>query len=462
MRTHYSKHVTPEMAGEKVTLCGWAHESRDMGKINFLILRDREGFIQVLGKKGETHEEMLSAISSISRESVVKVTGIVKASKMAPGGVEILPESIEVISKAESPLPLDVTGKVPAELDTRLNSRFMDLRKPEISAIFRIKDKILTAGREYFENKSNNNEFIEIHSPKIIASASEGGTELFPIAYFDKEAFLAQSPQLYKQMMMATGFDRVYEVTNYFRAEEHDTFRHLNEVTAFDSEQAFINDENEVMATVQGVVSAMLNCASKCEDELGIVNDYYKKRKIKDISGQIKELVVNPVTGNFRKITYDDALDMLAMNDKKLVWGEDLDTESEKLLGKIVKEKFKEELYFITKYPLKIKPFYTMPGEGLDDECGENSYSRAFDLEYKGVEVSSGGQRIHDYELLVKRLKYHNLDPANFDSYLNAFKYGMPPHGGFGLGIDRVLMQLFEVNVREVVLFPRDRHRLTP
>lgn len=460
MRTHYSRQVTPEMADKKVTLCGWVHEKRSMGKIKFLILRDREGFIQVLGKKGETKEEMLSVIDSMAKESVVKVTGTVKDSKMAPGGVEILPELIEIISESLSPLPLDVTGKVPADMDTRLNTRFMDLRKPEITAIFRIKDKILTAGREYFEKQDN--EFIEIHSPKIIASASEGGTELFPIAYFDKEAFLAQSPQLYKQMMMATGFDRVYEVTNYFRAEEHDTFRHLNEVTAFDSEQAFINDENDVMATVEGLANAMITCASECENEIEIINRYYKRTKIKDKTGQPKKLEIDAPKGNFRKITYDEALDLLAMNDKELPWGEDLDTESEKVLGKIVKEKFKDDIYFITKYPLKIKPFYTMPEKALDDECSENSYSRAFDLEYKGVEVVSGGQRIHDYDLLNRRLEYHNLSPVNFKSYLNAFRYGMPPHGGFGLGIDRILMQMFEVNVREVVLFPRDRHRLTP
>ena len=460
MRTHYSKQVTPDLAGEKVTLCGWAHESRDMGKIKFLILRDREGVIQVLGKKGETKEEMLSAIDSISRESVVKVTGIVKASKMAPGGVEVLPESIEVISEALSPLPLDVTGKVPADLDTRLNMRFMDIRKPEITAIFRIKDKILTAGRKYFEEQDD--EFIEIHSPKIIASASEGGTELFPVAYFDKEAFLAQSPQLYKQMMMATGFDRVYEVTNYFRAEEHDTFRHLNEVTAFDSEQAFINDENDVMQTVEGLARAMLTCAAGCENEIEIINNYYRRRKIKDKNGQTKKLEINAPEKNFRKITYDEALDLLSMEGKELPWGEDLDTESEKILGKIIKEKFKDDIYFITKYPLKIKPFYTMPGKGLEDECADDSYSRAFDLEYRGVEVVSGSQRIHDYNLLSRRLEYHNLNPENFKSYLNSFRYGMPPHGGFGLGIDRILMQMFEVNVREVVLFPRDRHRLTP
>jgi len=236
----------------------------------------------------------------------------------------------------------------------------------------------------------------------------------------------------------------------------------LNEVTAFDSEQAFINDENDVMQTVEGLAKSILTCAAGCENEIEIINNYYRRRKIKDKNGQTKKLEINPPEGNFRKITYDEALDLLSMEGKELPWGEDLDTESEKILGKIIKEKFKDDIYFITKYPLKIKPFYTMPGKALDDECADDSYSRAFDLEYRGVEVVSGSQRIHDYNLLSRRLEYHNLNPENFKSYLNSFRYGMPPHGGFGLGIDRILMQMFEVNVREVVLFPRDRHRLTP
>ena len=439
MRTHYSNEITPDIEGTSVEICGWVHEKRDLGKIKFIILRDRTGYMQVTFKKGASPDDIIEKFNGLSRESVISIKGKVKAMKNAPRGVEIIPDELNLLSPAHSPLPLDPTKKVDAELDTRLDNRFMDLRKPDISAIFKIRDKILTAGREFFES----NNFIEIHSPKIIASASEGGTELFPISYFDKEAFLAQSPQLYKQMMMATGFDRVYEVTSYFRAEEHDTRRHLNEITAFDSEMAFIKSEEDVMQIVEGVMRSVINRACECSEYLEAVG----------------RTIEAPGSKPFRRVTYDNALEMLGAEGKNIPWGEDIDTEGEKLLGKLIKEKFNEDLFFITKYPLKIKPFYTMPDD-IDDP--ELKYSRAFDLEYKGTEICSGSQRLHIYDLLVERLKFWKLNPDNFKSYLDAFRFGMPPHGGFGLGIDRIMMQLLDMNVREVVLFPRDRHRLTP
>jgi len=417
--------------GKSVTLCGWVHEIRDLGKLKFLILRDKEGFIQVTAKEGITRSEVLSDIDQLSKESVIRVDGKVRKNEKAPNGVEINPDKIGLISRSESPLPLDVTQKVPSDLDTRLNNRFMDIRRPEISAIFKLRGQILDAGREFL--KENN--FVEIHTPKIIASASEGGTELFPISYFDREAFLAQSPQLYKQMMMATGLDRVYEITTYFRAEEHDTRRHLNEVTAIDMEMAFIKDEEDVMEILENLILTLIKKASQCK-ELDIL-----KKEIK-------------VPGKIDRIEYDDVLKLLEERGKKLPWGEDLDTESEKLLGKIVKEEFGSDLYFVVHFPLAIKPFYTMPFK--------DKYSGSFDLGFKGVEIASGGQRIHDPKLLLKRIKHFDLNPDNFEFYLKAFRYGMPPHGGFGLGIDRVIMQLLDLPIREVVLFPRDRHRLTP
>lgn len=433
MRSHYSRKVTRELDGKSVTLCGWVHEVRDLGKLKFLVLRDREGFVQVTAKREVTGTEVLSAIDQLTRESVVEVEGRVKLSDKAPGGVEVNPDRIILLGKSDSPLPLDVTQKVGADLDTRLNNRFMDVRKPEVSAIFKLRSEILNAGRMFLKDKG----FIEINTPKIIASASEGGTELFPISYFDREAFLAQSPQLYKQMMMATGLDRVCEVTTYFRAEEHDTRRHLNEVTAIDAEMAFIKDEEDVMAILEGLILALIKKTSECETELNIL-----KKEVR-------------VPERIDRIKYDDVLKLLEDHGKKIPWGEDLDTESEKLLGDIVQEELGSDLYFITHFPLAIKPFYTMPSD-------EDKYSRSFDLGYRGVEISSGGQRIHDPGLLLARLKYFNLDPDNFGFYLQAFRYGMPPHGGFGLGIDRVMMQLLDLPIREVVLFPRDRHRLTP
>ncbi len=433
MRTHYTNQITPEFNGKEVTLCGWVHEIRDLGKLKFLILRDRGGFMQITAKKGVCNPVILDTISRMSKESVVEVRGKAYKNEKAPRSVEVLPSSITTINTSESPLPLDVTAKVDADLDTRLNNRFMDLRKRDVASIFKIRDKVLTAGRNFLRE----NEFIEIHTPKIIASASEGGTELFPISYFDKEAFLAQSPQLYKQMMMATGFDRVYEITSYFRAEEHDTRRHLNEVTAFDIEMAFIRNENDVMEILEGLVLSMISAAAECKTELKIL-----KKEIKIPESKIK------------RITYDKALKLLKENGKKIPWGGDMDTQAEKILSGIVKKKYGTEIYFLTKYPLRIKPFYTMPDR--------EKYSRSFDLDYKGVEIASGGQRIHDYNLLVKRIKYNKLNPENFRFYLNSFRYGMPPHGGFGLGIDRLMMQLLDLGIREVVLFPRDRHRLVP
>ncbi len=433
MRTHYSKEITDKADGLKVKLCGWVHERRDLGNLKFLVLRDRDGFIQVTAKKDVSSAEVLKTIDSLSKESVIQVEGIVRKNPKAPGGVEVNPEKVNVISLSESPLPLDVTQKVDADMDTRLNNRFMDLRKPEVSAVFKIRSKVVNAAREYLRNEG----FIEISSPKIIASASEGGTDLFPISYFDKEAFLAQSPQLYKQMMMATGFDKVYEVTTYFRAEEHDTRRHLNEVSAVDVEISFIEDEEDVMKVLEKLTVAIVKEAASCRDELRILN---------------KEVSV-PKTP-LKRLSYDECIKILGKEGKEIPWGEDLDTESEKLLGDIM-EKKGVELYFIKNYPLESKPFYTMPGK-------EKKYSRAFDLGFRGVEISSGSQRIHDYSLLEERIKHQKLNPDNFEFYLKCFRYGMPPHGGFGLGIDRVMMQLLDLPIREVVMFPRDRHRLTP
>ncbi|MBI5061835.1 MAG: aspartate--tRNA(Asn) ligase, partial [Candidatus Aenigmarchaeota archaeon] len=319
-------------------------------------------------------------------------------------------------------------------MDTRLDARFFDVRKPEISAIFQIRDQLQYSGREFLRSKG----FMEITTPKIIASASEGGTDLFPISYFEKEAFLAQSPQLYKQSMMASGLDRVYEIATYFRAEQHNTIWHLNENTAFDLEMAFIESEEDVMDILEGLVLHVIKHISKnCQPQLDILK---------------KEVAVPK---NPPRLMYDECLKML----KGIVdieWGEDISTEGEKKLGEIMKEKG-YEVFFIKKYPLKIRAFYTMP------DPTNPKLSNSFDLEYKGREISSGAQRIHLYDMLVKRIEAKGLNPENFCSYLDAFRFGMPPHGGFGLGIERLLMQILELpNIREAMLFPRDRKRLTP
>lgn len=435
MQRKYSNEITPSDDGSAVNVAGWAHEIRDLGGLRFILLRDRAGLVQIALPKKFVSKDVFETSGRISKESVVSVAGKVKAEPKAPNGYEVIPEKIEILSLAATPLPLDPTGKVGANIDTRLDARVMDLRRVEIGAIFKIRDAALQAGCEYLRGAG----FIEIQTPRIISTSSEGGTELFPVAYFEREAFLAQSPQLYKQMLMATGFDKVYEIATYFRAEEHNTISHLNEITAIDCELAFIGSEEDVMQVIENLVASMIGAVKeKCRLQLEVLEKEIQEPKLP-----------------FPRIRYDDALEMLEGEGIKVPFGEDLNTETEKKLGGIMRKKG-IELYFITKYPLKIKPFYTMPSK-------DAKYSNSFDLEFKGREVVSGSQRVHDYELLVKRIKAKGLNLENFTAYLEAFKYGIPPHGGFGLGIERFLMQLLNLpNIREAVLFPRDRKRLTP
>lgn len=431
-RSHYSKDVTSKDYGKTITVAGWVEDIRNIGSIAFIILRDRKGTLQVTTLKKESLE-LFERLVDIPRESVIAVKGLCKKSDKARNGYEVIPKEVEVLSVAETPLPLGVVDKVESELDTRLDNRFIDLRKQEIQSIFKIRNAVLAAVHEYLRSEN----FIEVHTPNITASSSEGGTDVFKLKYFEKNAFLAQSPQLYKQMLMATGFDRVYEIAWYFRAEEHNTRRHLNESTAVDLEMAFIKSEEDVMRILEGLVHNMWKKAGECKDELEILE---------------KKIVVPKLP--FKRIEYDDVIKKLNKNGCNLNWGEDLGTEEEKLLGEIMKKEG-HEFYFVIKYPLEAKPFYTMP-EG-------DKYSRGFDLACRGVEIASGSQRIHDVELLKKRLKACDLNPKDFESYLKAFRYGMPPHGGFGFGIERFLMDLLDIkNIRECILFPRDRTRLTP
>jgi aspartyl-tRNA synthetase len=431
-RTHYSLDVTNKEHDKQITVAGWIEDIRNIGSIAFIILRDRKGTLQVTALKKE-NPELFEKLVVIPRESVISVNGKCQKSEKARNGYEVIPKEFEILASAETPLPLGVVDKVESELETRLDNRFIDLRKQKIQAIFKIRNKVVEAVHEFL--RANN--FIEVHTPNIIASSSEGGTDVFKLKYFEKEAFLAQSPQLYKQMLMATGLDRVYEIAWYFRAEEHNTRRHLNESTAVDLEMAFINSEEDVMKILEGLVHSMWKKASDCKEELKILK---------------KEITIPKLP--FIRVEYDEVIKKLNKAGNSIKWGEDLGSEEEKLLGKIMKKEG-HEFYFITKYPIEAKPFYTMlEGEKL---------SRGFDLECKGVEIASGSQRIHDVELLKKRLKECDLNPDDFEAYLKAFRYGMPPHGGFGFGIERFIMELLDIkNIRECILFPRDRTRLTP
>ena len=431
-RSHYSLDVTTEDYDKIITVAGWIEDIRNIGSIAFIILRDRKGTLQVTAIKKE-NPDLFEKLVNITRESVISVEGICKKSDKARNNYEIIPNQIEILSTSETPLPLGVVDKIESELDTRLDNRFIDLRKQDIQAIFKIRNVVIAAVHEYLKSEN----FVEVHTPNIIASSSEGGTNVFKLKYFEKDAFLAQSPQLYKQMLMATGLDRVYEIAWYFRAEEHNTRRHLNESTAVDLEMAFISSEEDVMKILEGLVYNMWKKAGECKKELDILG---------------KKIVVPKLP--FKRLTYDDALKKLNNSGSDIKWGEDLGAEEEKQLGEIM-SKEGHDFYFITKYPIAAKPFYTML-EG-------DKYSRGFDLECKGVEIASGSQRIHNIELLKNRLKACDLDPKDFESYLKAFRYGMPPHGGFGFGIERFLMELLNIkNIRECILFPRDRTRLTP
>ncbi|MHB8604164.1 MAG: aspartate--tRNA(Asn) ligase [Thermoplasmatota archaeon] len=431
----YATAITPAMNGERVVLAGWVQETRILGKIAFHIVRDRTGTAQVILKKAALGDERFAALTGFQRESVVKVVGTVKANTQARNGYEIAVEtaddSITVLNPAEAPLPLGVVDKVDADLETRLDKRFMDLRKPEIAAIFKIRSTLVKAGVDYFTNHG----FVQVHTPRIIGASSEGGTDLFAVKYFERDAFLAQSPQLYKQMLMATGLDRQFEVATYFRAEKHNTYRHLNEITAFDVEMAFIEDEEDVMKILEGAMHHVWK--------------HVAETNVAELTLLKKEVKVPALP--FPRVTYDEAAKLTGVS-----WGEDLNTEAEKKLGEIMKERG-HEFYFITRYPEAIKPFYAY----VDD--ANPTLSRSFDLEHNGLEVTSGAQREHRLAHLTARMHAKGLDPKDFEDYLKAFRYGMPPHGGFGLGIDRLTMEILGLpNVREAVLFPRDRTRLRP
>lgn len=431
IRTHYSNQITPEMNGNTVTVCGWAHEIRDLGGITFLVVRDREGLIQVTLFKKAIDKGVLDVVKSISRESVISVTGTVKKEAKAPNGYELVPTAVTVLGKAESPLPMDTTGKVDADLDTRLDVRFMDMRRLRTTSIFRIRNLLLKSIREYLDREG----FVEITTPKVVATATEGGTALFPITYFEREAFLNQSPQLFKQLMMSGGLDRVYEIGPIFRAEEHDTRKHLNEATSIDIEASFIDNE-DVMVILENLI-------------------YYVYTYVA-LNGQIylKNLGVEIKIPQlpFKRITYTEAIKIAKDNGEQIEWGDDLSTESEHSIGRTIGEH-----YFITDWPSKIKPFYALPYEDRPELC------RAFDMMHPRMELSSGAQRVHDPELLKGRITAQGLNADGFDFYLKAFKYGMPPHSGWGVGAERLLMTMLGIeNIREVVLFPRDRRRLSP
>jgi len=428
-------HAADATAGETATVAGWVHEIRDLGGIAFLILRDRTGKLQIKFEKDEMDDDLVETGLGVHRESVVAVTGPVEEEPRAPTGLEMVPDSVDVLAEADPELPLDPSGKVDAELPTRLNNRTLDLRKPEVKAIFEIRSEILRSVREYFRSVGST----EINTPKIVATGTEGGTELFPITYFGKEAFMNQSPQLFKQLMVGSGLERVFEIGPIFRAEEHNTPRHLNEATMIDFESAFV-DRHEAMDVCEGTLKAAYEgVAENCADELELLG--YDDFTVPE--------------DDFPRLTYEEAIERINATgelDDQLVWGDDLPTEAEKALGADVGGH-----YFITDWPSEIKPFYI---QDYDDDA---QLSKGFDLMHPRMELVSGGQREHRYDELVAGFEQQGLDPEQFDYYTRMFKYGMPPHAGWAYGVERLVMTMLDLdNIREAVLFPRDRQRLSP
>ncbi|PSQ18871.1 aspartate--tRNA(Asn) ligase [Halobacteriales archaeon QS_8_69_26] len=429
-------YVADAEPGDEVTIAGWVHETRDLGGIAFLILRDRSGKIQVKFEKDEMDDHIVETGLGVHRESVLSITGRVEEEERAPTGVEVIPDGIEVISEADTELPLDPSGKVDAELSTRLDNRTLDLRKPGVKAIFEIRSEVQRAVRETFRGL----DCTEINTPKIVATGTEGGTELFPITYFGREAFMNQSPQLFKQLMAGSGLERVFEVGPIFRAEEHNTPRHLNEATSIDFEATFI-DQHEAMDVAEAIVVSAYDAVDQnCQTAL-------------EALGLVDEFTVPE--GDFPRLTYEECIERVNATgelDEPLVWGDDLSTEAERALGDDVGGH-----YFVTDWPSEIKPFY------IQDYDDDPELSKGFDLNHPRMELVSGGQREHRHEPLIEGFEQQGLPPADFEYYTKMFKYGMPPHAGWGMGAERLVTTMLDLdNVREATLFPRDRQRLSP
>lgn len=421
MERTYSNQLKPN---RKAKVKGWVDNIRDLGNIQFLTIRDREGLIQVTAKKSDVSDGVSDTISKLGKEDCVEVEGNVVKSKIAKLGYEVIPSLVKVLAGAEKPLPLD--SHVKSWKDTRFDYRYLDLRDPKVKGIFMVRHKVMGLSHEFFRK----NDFVEIHTPVIQAAGAEGGSSLFKFDFYGKEAFLRQSPQLYKQMMMASGLDRVYEIGQAFRAEKFHTRRHISEFMSLDFEMAWIESEEDVMKVLERLVVYVLK---------GL-------KKETDLKLKVPELPL-------KRITYDEVLKVLEKTGVKIEWGEDIEDSQEKKFAEIMKKKGLEA-YFITKFPSKIKPFYIM----LDGEV-----SRGIDLDYRGLELASGGQREHRYEVLVNVMKQKGLNPKDFVFYTNAFRWGMPEHGGIGFGVDRFVKQILELpDVQETILFPRTPEKLVP
>lgn len=425
-KTHNIGTLGPSMKGQKVVVAGWVEDLRELGKLTFLTLRDITGVSQIV----VAGPENLQQIKDLNRQSVVRITGAVQESKARDFAYEIKAEKIEILSRAIHPLPIDPLGRLESGIDNRLNARALDLRNQKTASIFKIRHHVLLCIRKTLAELG----FLEVNTPKIIGSASEGGANLFSLKYFDKQAYLAQSPQLYKEQL-TLGLERIFEISSFYRAENSHTVRHLTEFTSVDIESAFM-DYTDVMEILEKLVISVFEYVEKnCIEEQKSLGIEIKKPK-----------------APFDRVTYKQAIEELGKQGLPLKFGDDLLDSHLRKLGEI-----HPGFYFLTDWPLKLKPFY------IHEKEDDPETSKSFDLQFGYLELSSGGRRLHDPEKIKSRLAEQGLNPVQFEDHLRAFDWGMPPHSGWGLGLDRLMAVLTQIdNVREVVLYPRDPERLFP
>lgn len=423
--------LTAKDAGENIVIAGWVYDQRDLGKIRFLVLRDFSGEIQVIAHKDKAPKEVFDLMQKVSRESVILISGKVQKSEKASGGRELVAEHLEILSPAEHPLPIDVSDFSKTELPKRLDFRYVDFHRRRAQAIFKIQSTISTAFREFFVKEG----YIEMQPPCLIGVASEGGADVFKVKYFEREACLAQSPQLYKEMV-ACSMEKTFMITPVWRAEKHNTIRHINEIRQMDIECSFMS-QMDVMKVEEECVKY-------------VVSEVLKKNK-----KEVELLGLKLKVPSAKYLSYDETIALLKKNGIKISIGDDLNPEAEKKLGEL----YPDTLVFVHSWPSSLKPFYIMPKDGKAD----SDYSEGFDCIYRGLEITSGGQRIHTPDLLLKRIKHKGMKTDGLMDYVNSFKYGAPPHSGWSIGLERITMLLCELdNVREATMFPRDRDRLTP
>ncbi len=440
MKTIYTRDLLRSGSdGQRYRICGWVDRIRDLGRIKFVLVRDREGMVQAVARADDSQKSLLETIKTLDREDVVCVEGVFKRNPQAPGGGEIVINDIKILSKVIEAAPIETRSSTESDLATRLRWRWLDTRNPKVMGIFILEAEVANAFREYFRS----NGFIEIFTPKIVGGATEGGAEVFPIVYFDKQAFLAQSPQFYKQMGVIAGFERVFEIGPVYRAEKHHTVRHLTEYHSIDYEVGFIEGLEDVIKVAEGAFRYVVESVLRKDLTREIIESY----NATDIM----------IPREMPRITMREAYKILEGMGKRIPYGEDLDPEAERLLWTYARKELSSDFIFVTEYPWKVRPFYAMR------KPGEPGWTLSFDLIFRGLEVATGGQREHRYHVLIEQAREKGLNPDNFWFYLEFFKYGAPPHGGAGIGLERVVMQILRLpNIREARLLPRDPERLFP